>query len=165
MEEQKDKINSENFTSEAGHLNEPGPSISGTEKTTIPVLEEQIFITKEVVESGKVRISKTVQDITEMVNMPITHEEHDVKRVPVNKIITSPPPAMRHEGDTIIIPVLREELVVQKRLILVEEVHVTKRKIKNTIQQPVTLLKEQVVVEHIPNPTPNFPGDKPGDRH
>ena len=126
------------------------------ETRKIPIIQEEVQITKEVVESGSVRISKSVHEVEEMYNIPISYEEHDVQRVTLNQLIETAPPAIRYEGDTMIIPILREEVVVQKRLVLVEEVHVTKRQVEKTIQQPVTLLKEELNVERSNrNDTPN----------
>ena len=121
------------------------------ESRKIPIIQEQVQINKEVIESGTVRISKSVHEVEEMYNIPISYEEHDVQRVTLNQYVDSAPPAIRYEGDTMIIPILREEVVVQKRLMLVEEVHVTKRQVEKTIQQPVKLLREELNVERRTN--------------
>ena len=117
------------------------------ETRKIPIIQEQVQINKEVVESGTVRISKSVHEVEEMYNIPISYEEHEVQRVTLNQYVDDAPPAIRYEGDTMIIPILREEVVVQKRLVLVEEVHITKHQVEKTVQQPVTLLKEELVIE------------------
>ena len=112
----------------------------------IPVVEEQAQVGKQVVESGRLRITKSVHEQEELINLAITHEEHQVERVPVNKYVDTPPPGVRYEGETMIIPVLRE--VVEVRLMVVEEIHITKRQVQTQVNQPVTLLKEEVKVEH-----------------
>jgi len=127
--------------------NSDSGSVNTGETRTIPIIQEQVQINKEVVESGTVRISKSVHEVEEMYNIPISYEEHEVQRVTLNQYVDAAPPAIRYEGDTMIIPILREEVIVQKRLVLVEEVHVTKRQVEKTIQQPVTLLKEELNVE------------------
>jgi len=129
------------------------------ETRKIPIIQEQVQINKEVVESGSVRISKSVHEVEEMYNIPISYEEHEVKRVTLNQYVDTAPPAIRYEGDTMIIPILREEVVVQKRIVLVEEVHVTKRQVEKTVQQPVTLLKEELNVERRTNSTNNNLGN------
>ena len=55
---------------------------------------------------------------------------------------------MRSEEDTLIIPVLEEVLVVEKRLLLKEEVRITKREETHTPQR-VTLRREEAAVERI----------------
>lgn len=113
---------------------------------TIPVIEEQLHIDKKTVETGRVHISKSVHQEEVTVDIPTIDEEVDVKRVPVNEFVDSEPPQVRYEGDTMIIPVLKEVSVVVKRLMVTEELHVTKRKIETPATQNITLLKEEVRV-------------------
>jgi len=67
--------------------------------------------------------------------------------------VDTPPPAMRYEGDTTIIPVLREVMVVQKRYEIMEEIRITKRKTESTDTQQVILRKEEVNIERSSNDT------------
>src|SRR6476661_6041401 len=87
----------------------------------IPVLQEQVTVGKRLVETGKVHISKKVTEDQTTVSIPLMQEAYDVERVPVNQVVDTPPPALRYEGETAIIPVLREVLVVQKRYEITEE--------------------------------------------
>ncbi|RIV23451.1 DUF2382 domain-containing protein [Fibrisoma montanum] len=114
---------------------------------TIPVIQEQVRIDKEVVETGHIRLSKLVHEEEQTVDVPTTHEEVNVHRVTINQYVDVPPPPIRYEGDTMIIPILREVVVVEKRLVLVEEVHVTKRRTETHKPQQVTLRREEVVVQ------------------
>jgi uncharacterized protein (TIGR02271 family) len=113
----------------------------------IPVMQEQVTVGKRQVETGKVRISKKVTEDKTSVSLPLMREQYDVERVPVNQVVDTPPPAMRQEGDTAIIPVLREVMVVQKRYEIVEEIRITKRRTETTDTQQVTLRKEEVSIE------------------
>jgi uncharacterized protein (TIGR02271 family) len=131
------------FGGEAGH--------------TIPVIEEQVRVSKRMVETGKVHISKKVTEQQTSVSLPLVHEQFDVERVPVNQVVDTPPPAMRYEGDTTIIPVLREVMVVQKRYEIMEEIRITKRKTETTDTQQVSLRKEEVQVERRENDTNREP--------
>ena len=115
----------------------------------IPVVEEQVRINKKTVETGRVNIYKDVHEEDVTVDVPTVHEEVNVERVPVNEYVDSAPPSVRYEGDVMIIPVLHEELVLVKRLKLVEELHVTKRKIETHEAQHVTLRKEEVNVNRV----------------
>ena len=100
-------------------------------------------------ETGRVNIYKDVHEEDVTVDVPTVHEEVNVERVPVNEYVESAPPSVRYEGDVMIIPVLHEELVLVKRLKLVEELHVTKRKIETHEAQHVTLRKEEVNVDRV----------------
>jgi len=64
----------------------------------------------------------------------------------VDRVVAGPVP-VRHEGDTMIVPVLEEVLVVEKRLVLKEELRVTRRRVETREPQTVTLRREDVVVE------------------
>jgi uncharacterized protein (TIGR02271 family) len=116
------------------------------QSAAIPVIEEHVHVDKQLVEKGVVRVSKRVYQENVDVDVPLIHEEHDVNRVPVNQYVDTPP-AVRYEGETMIIPVLREEVIVQKRLVLVEELHITKKLVQTQSHQQVTLRKEEVVVD------------------
>lgn len=109
----------------------------------IPVIQEQITFDKQVIESGKVRISKRIVEHEELVDVPLFREEVDVEHVPINQFVDTPP-QVRQEGDTMIIPVVQEQIFYQKRLLLVEELHVRKQIIEEHKPQQITLLKEEV---------------------
>lgn len=124
-----------------------GKKLEAGENVSIPVIEERLKIDKEIVETGSVHISKKVHEKEETIDLPGSREELDIERVAINKYVEEAPPAIRHEGDKMIIPVLREVAVVEKRLVLVEELHVTKRQVKTEDRQSVTLRKEEVNID------------------
>lgn len=113
---------------------------------SLKVIQEQLNVNKEVVDSGKVYINKKVIEENEKVSVPVLHEEAEVTRVAVNKPVDAPP-AIRYEGNTTIIPVIKEVLVVEKRLMLVEEIHITKHVIEKKEERTMPLRKEEVEVE------------------
>ena len=114
----------------------------------IPVIQEEITVDKRVIETGRVRISKRISEREELVDVPILQEEVTVERVPVNLFVEAPPP-VRQEGDTIIIPVVEEQIVIQKKLLLVEELRVRKQIVEAHTPQPVTLLREEVEIKRV----------------
>jgi hypothetical protein len=65
-----------------------------------------------------------------LVEEPSIQEEVQIERVPGNQLVDEPV-AVRCEGDTMIIPVIEEVVVVETRLQLKEEVRVTKRQISH----------------------------------
>ncbi|SMB97197.1 hypothetical protein SAMN00120144_0312 [Hymenobacter roseosalivarius DSM 11622] len=126
-------------------------------RVTIPVVEEQLQIGKDVVETGRIRVSKTVQEEQRVVDVPVIQEEVNVERVTINQYVATPP-AVRYEGDTMIMPILREVLVVEKRLLLVEEVRITKHQTETRTPQQITLRKEEIHLQRIA-PDPTSPSD------
>jgi len=93
----------------------------------LSVLAEALDVRTRPVETGRVRIHKTVQAREVLVDEPLLREEVIIERVPVNRVVEGPIP-VRSEGDTMIVSVLEEVLVVETRLLLKEELHLTKRR-------------------------------------
>jgi uncharacterized protein (TIGR02271 family) len=117
---------------------------------TVPVLEEQISVSLKTVETGRVRLVKQVKEEEIMVEAPLLYDQTLVERVAINQHVEFAP-EVRYEGDTMIIPVMREEVVVTKRLVLVEEIRVTKQQVSSVSTQPVLLRQETITVERIPS--------------
>lgn len=115
-------------------------------KITIPVIEEQLKVDKKVIETAHVRLSKTVNETIESLDIPLKEDEIVVNRVPKNELLDVMPPASRYEGDVMIIPVLKEVAVIEKRIMLVEEIHVSKKQTERIETTEVTLRKEEVKV-------------------
>ena len=103
---------------------------------------------REAVETGRVRVTKVVHEDQETVDQPTVTEEVVVERVPVNQFVEAAP-APRQEGDTLVLPVLEEVLVVQRKLRLKEEVRVTKRRTESREPQAVSVRREEVKIERI----------------
>jgi len=114
----------------------------------IPVVEELLDIRQHRVETGKVRITNVVHERSEEVTTPRVREEITIERIPLNRVVDAPV-AMHQEGDTLIIPVLEEVVVTEKRLMVREELRITTRRIEEQVSQQVTLRREEVTVERI----------------
>jgi uncharacterized protein (TIGR02271 family) len=114
----------------------------------LPVIEETLAVDTRRVETGRVRIRKVVHAREELVDPPLWREEVVVERVPVNRVVEGPIP-VRYEGDTMIISLLEEVLVVETRLLLKEEVHITTRRTETHTPERVTLRHEDVTIERV----------------
>jgi len=80
--------------------------------------------------------------------MPLAKDHVDIKRVVIGRDIDAPPP-VRREGETIIVPIVEEVLVVEKRLRLKEEFHITRTTATEQFEQTLTLQREEAVVERL----------------
>ena len=69
-----------------------------------------------------------------------------VTRVPIGREIAEAP-AIRIEDDLTIVPVIEERLVVEKRLFLVEELHLRRTVTIDPVEVPTTLRRTRVDVE------------------
>jgi uncharacterized protein (TIGR02271 family) len=114
--------------------------------TVIPVIEEELDVQKHVVETGKVRVTKVVHEHETVVDEPLFRDELEVERVLIDRVVDGPLP-IRYENDTMIVPIMEEVLVVEKRLILKEELHIHKRRVETHRPQQVTLRREEVHIE------------------
>jgi stress response protein YsnF len=76
-------------------------------------------------------------------------ERVNVDRIEINRFVDGPVP-VRYEGDVMIVPVLEEVLVIEKRLMLKEELRVSKYAHEVHEPQEVTVRVEEARVEHVP---------------
>jgi uncharacterized protein (TIGR02271 family) len=124
----------------------------------MPVVREEVKISKRQVETGRVRITKHVQERQQPVQAELLRQEVEVQRIPVNRVLDAPP-KVREEGDVLVIPILEE--VVEKRWLLKEEVRVRRRSVQTTHRDSVVLRTEMVSVEREP---PSGPRTKSNHR-
>ena len=109
---------------------------------------EELDVQKHTVETGRLRITKVVHEHEELVDEPVLREEVLIERVPINRYVEAPIP-LRYEGDTMIISLLKEVPVIEKRLMLTEELRITRRSADHHESRPVTLRREEVTVERL----------------
>jgi uncharacterized protein (TIGR02271 family) len=118
------------------------------EQLVVPVIQEEVHVERQIVERGGVRVHKRVSEHEEVVEQPTFREEVSVERIPIGRPIDAEI-GSRQEGDTLIVPVLEEMLVVEKRLVLKEEVRITKRRVAETEQARIMLRTEHVDIENL----------------
>ncbi|HEY7780668.1 MAG TPA: YsnF/AvaK domain-containing protein [Ktedonobacterales bacterium] len=121
---------------------EPGVG-AGDEVARIPLVAESLEIEHRPLRLGTVRIHKGIQTGEQRVNVPIEREDIVVERIPANQFDASAPTA----PDEIVIPLLEERLVVQKRQVITEYVRIRKRPVIEERAVSETLRREYVEVE------------------
>ena len=121
-------------------------AIELSETTVIPLVEERLTLDKHTVETGTVRLRKTIQEYSEALDEPLDIHTYDIERIILNRPIEALP-STRQEGETTIYPLVEEQLVLTKQLILKEEVRVTRRRSERRDTQVVTLRREHLTVE------------------
>jgi uncharacterized protein (TIGR02271 family) len=119
----------------------------------LQLAEEQLHISKRSVETGVVRIATHVDERTERVREDLLRDDVELSRVSIDREVDAPPP-IRQEADVMIIPIVEERMIVTKRWVLVEELHVRKIRSHATSDIPVTLKSTHVSVERRP-PSPD----------
>jgi stress response protein YsnF len=114
---------------------------------TAPLMEERLEVKKRTVTTGKVRVVTHTETVEEVTRAVLDGEEADVHTVELDQPVVGPVPQIRTEGGVIIVPVLEEILVIEKRLVLKREIRIQKRQTSKTVEIPVSLRKQRVKVE------------------
>src|SRR6185437_5664214 len=118
----------------------------------IPLAEERLVTSTRTVEKGRVRVRTVVDESTRWIEESLASEDVIVERIAIDREVETVPP-VRQEGDTTIIPVIDEVLVIQRRWILKEEVRVRKECHVEQVREPVSLKAMHAVVERdMPSP-------------
>jgi uncharacterized protein (TIGR02271 family) len=114
----------------------------------VPVIEEELVTGTRAVKTGSVRIRKKVERIRKSIEIPTISDVVNVSRVPINRRVEAIPD-IRQEGDVLIVPVVEEQIVVKKRLVLTEEIHIVRRKVETQNAKSVILGREHATVERL----------------
>lgn len=125
------------------------PEVAGTHTVaTLPVIQESLEISKRVVANGGYRVTKQVSSREVKVDELLRDEQVMIERRAIGETLSGLDlPMQRYEGDVLVIPVVREIAVVEKRLMLVEEIRITR--VSGTHRRPehVTLRSEEILIE------------------
>lgn len=117
-------------------------------EVVVPVVAEELKVGKRTVETGRVRVTKRVREHEEVIDQPLLKTNVVVQRVPVNQYVEKAP-TVRQEGETLIVPLVEEVIVVEKRLILREELRITKQQVEARNPQRVTVRRDEVQIDRI----------------
>ena len=128
---------------------------SATEPVEDPKLTlfaEELSIAKETVETGRLRVSKQTRTREAFVNESLLSEQAEVETIPVGRQIFEMPP-VRYEGETTIVPIVEEVLYTERRLVLKEEVRITRRRVSEEFRDHVTLRYQEAVITRVQSAT------------
>jgi stress response protein YsnF len=113
---------------------------------TIPVIEERLEVQRRKRESGTVRVRVIPHEEHHVVDDQVLHDEVDVTRVPVERWVEAPEQE-RWEDGKVIVPLHREVLVIERRLQVFEELHITPQHRQERHREEITLRREEAVIE------------------
>lgn len=125
------------------------PPESCDSELVLPLLGEEVAVTKQVVETGRVAVARVTREHSELIAEPLATETVEISRVPIGRQVETMP-AVRDEGDTVVIPVVEERLLVERQLFLKEEVRVRRVRTSSTHQENVILRHHEVTVKRHP---------------
>lgn len=127
---------------------EPGTS------ATFYEIDERLRVDRLERETGRVQVHVRTETRQEPVEASTWRDTVEVERIPVGQVVDTVA-APRTEGDATVIPVYEEVLVVEKRLLLREEVWLRTRREATPVAQTVTLRRQTVDVERLPGADSN----------
>ena len=116
---------------------------------TLPLVAEQAVVGKERVETGRVRVTSHVEARRELIRQALEHDDVVVERVEVGQVVSAAP-EIRMEGDVLVYPIVEEVLVVEKRLVLKEELRITRQRRVETVEREIVLRSVHADVERTP---------------
>lgn len=111
----------------------------------IELREEELRVEKERVEAGEVRLRKEVVKENKTVDVPVTREEIVVEKRSVGG--RRPASGDIGEDEEISIPVMEEQVQVEKTPVVREEVSLKKQQVQDTRQVSDTVKREEAWVD------------------
>ena len=122
------------------------PLLTGRRDTVIPVIQEEAFVTKRAVDTEKVRVQTSVETEQVLVHDTVSRGAIEITRVAVEREVAEAPEAREVDG-VMIIPVFEERLVVEKRLFLVEEIHIRRTATAEPVSLPASIRRTRVDIQ------------------
>ena len=127
-------------------------STDSTDDPKVTLLAEELEVHKEAVETGRLRVSKQTHTREAFVDETLVSEQAEVETIPVGRQIFEMP-TVRQEGETTIIPIVEEVLHTERRLMLKEEVRITRRQKTEQFQDRVPLRYQEAVITRVQSAT------------
>ncbi len=111
---------------------------------TVPLYAEALVIARHKTHRT-VRVATVTHEHEEFVDEALTHERIEIECVPIGRTVDAVPP-IREEGDITIFPVVEEVVVVERRLVLKEEIRIRRLRSTERHQEVVTLRTQDAVI-------------------
>jgi len=122
------------------------PAVEGTQDDpTLRLLAEEVDVAKETRETGRVHVSTQTHEREALIAEDLAREHVEIETIPVGRRINAVP-EVRQDGDTTIVPVVEEILVVERHLLLKEEIRIKRVRTIERHQETVTLRHQEAVV-------------------
>jgi stress response protein YsnF len=115
------------------------------EDLRIPLHVEEVSVFRREVEKANVQIALITGTREQLLDKELTHVRVEIERVPIGRAIEVVP-SISQEGDTTIIPVVEEIVVVERRLVLKEEVRIRRVTTKEQHQETVVLRQQEALI-------------------
>jgi uncharacterized protein (TIGR02271 family) len=114
------------------------------DRKRLQLREEELLATKEQVKAGEVRVRKDVVTEEKTIKVPVTREEAVIER---HAVSDRPAAGDIKEGEEIRIPLSEEEVRVEKRPVVKEEITVGKKRVQDTETVRDTVRREEAHID------------------
>ena len=115
-------------------------------RDVVSIVEEMARVEKRAVDSGHASVHFNVAEQDETLETLLKHQTVSVERLPMD-LSVSTAPAAHQQGDTIIISIVEERLVVEKRLFVTAEVWIRIDQTPYLVKRVVRLRREHAEIE------------------
>ena len=115
---------------------------------------EELTLSKQLVEGETVRVRVETEHADQPFELTTARETISVETVEIGRQVAEMP-QIRTEGNVTIIPVVEEEAVIVKRLILKQEVRLTRSRTEETVVETVPLRSQHAIIERFSPSAPN----------
>lgn len=100
-------------------------SASDPEQEMLSLHPESLAVSRRPVAENVVRVAAVTREHEHLVDEVLSHERVAIEHVPIGRQVDAVPP-VREEGSTTVLPVVEEEVIVKRRLVLKEEIRITR---------------------------------------
>lgn len=115
-----------------------------TEKKAVHLRGEELEAHTEQVPAGEVEVHKVVVAEQQTMDVPVTRDEVVIERQAVNRPAAGP---IEDHSSEVEIPVYQEEVALDKRTVVREELEIGKRAVPETQQVSTTVQHEEAQIE------------------
>ncbi len=124
------------------------PTHADEGEPVIPVIEEHARVARVRHETGAVRVRLETVEEAMTLALDRVEEQTQVERVPVGAVVDQRRDPW-WQDETLVVPVYAERAVVERQLLLVEEIRLHRVSKRTTRQVEVPLARQRAVVERL----------------
>ena len=124
-------------------------NFSGISEHVVPLHAEEAEVSRVRVEGQTTRVDTVTHERNHDIDELVFRETVEVEHVPVGREVDVAP-EIRRDGDLTIIPVMEEIIVVTRKLVLKEEIHLRRLRSTARHQETITLRAQQAIITRAP---------------
>lgn len=129
------------------------------DEIALPLWAEHVTVGRRLVAGDRVAVRRITRHEEHAIDETLRHERVEVERVPIGREVQAVP-EVRDDGELMVVPVVEEQLVVRRRLVLTEEIRLRRVRSERRHTDTVTIRRQVAEISRIP-PAADTPGPAP----